>query len=129
MYAMTPTFSELNQALSATAEPVTALAACLFALRLAQEVDLRGLTSIQLSLERVRTSEYPAEADLLLGEIRRLLGEADLAAATIAQHRATASALVEQVCRMRADSPQPYFADAVSEITSSDALALATVAA
>lgn len=67
---------------------VEALAAALFELRAAWEADLRALTSMQRSLERVRCDGTSAgERELLLGEITRLLDQADAAASATAVRR------------------------------------------
>jgi hypothetical protein len=82
---------------------VADLAACLFALRAAQEADLRALTWIQTSLEGVRAGRATGDTDLLLGEMARLLAEAQAAeTAVVTQRDAAAELLAHLIAERRA---------------------------
>jgi hypothetical protein len=76
-----------------------ALSASLFEIRAAYEADLRALTTMQRSLERVRCSGTSSgERALLLGEIERLLGQAESTALLLAELRRRAGERVD-ACR------------------------------
>jgi len=103
-----------------TTSHVHALAACLFDLRAAQEVEMCALTSVQRSLERVRCPDAcGGESDLLWGEMARLIDQAAETSATVARHRARAAELIRLTraelaagshapdARLDADAPQP----------------------
>ena len=78
-------------------QQVETLVTLLFDLRAAQEADLRALTSIQRSLEGVRTGRGYGDPDLLLAEMARLFVECQGAADVAAARRRCAVALLEQV--------------------------------
>jgi hypothetical protein len=82
---------------SRSSDAATALSACLFELRAAQEAELRALTSIQCSLERVRSGASVGEAELLLGEMSRLLDQSSMASGTIADRRGHAAELIASI--------------------------------
>jgi len=96
-------FVDATTATSDGDDHIHRLAACLFELRGLQEVQIYALTSIQRSLERVRCpNACHGEADLLLGEMGRLLKEADETSASVAGLRLRAAELIQLAREERA---------------------------
>jgi hypothetical protein len=95
-------------------DQVADLAACLFALRAAQEADLRALTWIQTSLEGVRAGRACGDIDLLLGEMARLLAETRAAEGAVMNQRDAAVELLAHLIAERrartAPTPVAIFA-------------------
>ncbi len=80
-------------------EEIGQLATSLFDLRAAYEANLRTLTVMQRSLERIRRVDALAgEADLLLGEMARHLAQLEGAHAEIATHVVTVDRRLAAVC-------------------------------
>ena len=71
-------------------EEIGRLSMCLFDLRAAYEANLRTLTSMQRSLERVRRIDaLPCESDLLLGEMARHIGALESTRTDLGERLAT----------------------------------------
>ena len=85
---------------SIDSQDVTRLAMCLLDLRAAYETNLQTLTAVQRSLERIRRIDsFPAETDLLLGEMCRHLHKLEDAGAKVKEALKLAGCSLDSVTK------------------------------